>query len=124
MEGALDAETSNSPISVRLESAPNGPVRLMSSNGSIDVTLRKAPKNSIRAETRNNGITLHLPSNAAARLIADTSNSRISSEFDLTTRVEDNHRGNHLDGAIGAGGPIIELTTNNGAIRILRDAVN
>ncbi|MGD1071724.1 MAG: DUF4097 family beta strand repeat-containing protein [Bryobacteraceae bacterium] len=121
VEGALDADTSNGAITVRLESAPGGPLRLMSSNGSIDLTLTKAPRNTIRAETRNNSITVHLPSATAARVIADTANSDISSEFDLTTRYHHEGRKNHLDGMIAGGGPNIQLSTNNGRIRILRD---
>jgi DUF4097 and DUF4098 domain-containing protein YvlB len=79
----------------------------------------KAPKDNIRARTSNGGITLHLPSATAARLIANTSNSSVSSEFDVSGR--DQGRKNHLEGAIGAGGPTIELTSRNGRIRVLRD---
>jgi DUF4097 and DUF4098 domain-containing protein YvlB len=117
--GAFEADTSNGGIRVRLESAPDAPVRLTTSNGSIELTMTKAPKNDIRAKTSNSGITLRLPSGTAARLVADTSNSAIDTEFDLTGHVQG--RKNHLEGVIGAGGPAIDLSTDNGRIRILRD---
>ena len=117
--GNCEAETSNSSITLRLETAPEAPLRLITSNGSIDLTMTKAPKNNIRAETRNSGITLHLPSSTAARLIADTSNSSISSDFEVTTRLHGEGK-NHLDGMIGSGGPTLELSTSNGHIRIVR----
>ncbi|MCC6366797.1 MAG: hypothetical protein IT165_25025, partial [Bryobacterales bacterium] len=51
-----------------------------------------------------------------ARLKASTSNSSINSEFDLT--VHGSLSKNRLDGTIGSGGPLINLSSSNGAIRI------
>jgi DUF4097 and DUF4098 domain-containing protein YvlB len=120
VSGNCEAETSNSSITVRLESAPDAPLRLTSSNGSIDLTMTKPPKNSIRAHTSNSGITLHLPSGTSARVMASTSNSSISSDFEVATQVNGEGRKNHLEGAIGTGGPTLDLSTSNGHIRILR----
>jgi DUF4097 and DUF4098 domain-containing protein YvlB len=134
--GDVEARTSNSSIEVEsirggaILKTSNGRIHAekvegaldaSTSNGSIDLTVAKAPKNNIRAETRNNGITLRLPPGTAARVIADTSNSSISSDFDLTTRLGGEGRKNHVDGVIGGGGPTIDLSTSNGRIRILRD---
>jgi len=133
VSGDVDARTSNGAIeveSVRGEAilrTSNGGIRAENvggafdadtSNGSIELTAMKAPKDTIRARTSNGGITLYLPSATAAHLIANTSNSSVSSEFDVSGR--DQGRKNHLEGAIGAGGPTIELNSSNGRIDLRR----
>jgi DUF4097 and DUF4098 domain-containing protein YvlB len=120
--GSLDAETSNSSITARLDSAPAAATKLSTSNGSIDLTLGASPKADIHADTRNSGITLHMPPGASAHLVADTSNGSITSEFDLTSKGEEEKH--HVDGVIGAGGPSIELKTSNGAIRVVKTSGN
>jgi len=118
--GDCDAETSNNSISVRLDTAPPSPIRLITSNGSIDLTMRRSPKNDVRAETRNSSITVHLPASTNARISADTSNSSITSDFDVLTDLHDEGRKHHIDGVIGNGGPHIDLSTSNGHIRIVK----
>jgi len=121
LTGKVDAETSNSSINVRLANSPAAPIRLVSSNGAIDLAMDNAPQNDIRAETRNGSITLRLPANTAAHINADTSNSNISSEFEVLAKVrDDRERKDHLNGAIGNGGPTIDLSTRNGHIRLVK----
>ncbi|HKD08212.1 MAG TPA: DUF4097 family beta strand repeat-containing protein [Bryobacteraceae bacterium] len=120
--GPLDAETSNNSITARLDSAPSAATRLLTSNGSIDLTLGASPKADIRAETRNNGITLHLPPGVGAHLVAQTTNGSITSEFDLTSKGEEEKH--HVDGVIGGGGPRIDLNTTNGKIRVVKTSGN
>lgn len=115
-KGGFDAHTTNGSITARLMEADPHPVRLESSNGHIDLTLESVRE--VRAETSNSSIVVRLPGSAAANLRAHTSNSSISSDFDVSERGEiSKHR---LEGAIGAGGPLIDLETSNGSIRILR----
>jgi hypothetical protein len=131
--GAVDAQTSNS--SVELHSiggdahvrTSNGRIHAEgiagectahTSNSSITIELDHAPKNGIRAETSNGGITLRLPGNTGARVEADTSNGSVRTDFDLEGNVRESR--NHLNGKIGGGGPLIELTTRNGNVGILR----
>jgi DUF4097 and DUF4098 domain-containing protein YvlB len=72
----------------------------------------------VRAHTSNSGITLHLPGEVNARLSASTSNGSISSDFEMRMRGQfDKH---HLEGSLGNGGPLIDLSTSNGSIRIVR----
>ncbi|MES1260173.1 MAG: DUF4097 family beta strand repeat-containing protein [Acidobacteriota bacterium] len=122
--GSCDAETSNSSIKIHLDNAPSSPLRLITSNGSIELDLEKAPKNDIHAETRNSSITLRLPASTSATLTADTSNSSISSDFEVRTTSRGESRKNHLDGAIGSGGPRIDLSSSNGHIRIMKGSGN
>jgi hypothetical protein len=117
IRGGFDATTSNSSIHAMLEKV-DGTVRVQSSNGGIDLTLPPNTQSAVRAHTSNNGITLHLPGEVNARLSAGTSNGSVSSDFEMRTRGEISKH--HIDGAIGNGGPLIELSTSNGQIRIVK----
>ena len=117
IRGALDATTSNSNIHATLEKV-DGAVRVQSSNGGIDLSLPPNTQSAVRAHTSNSGITLHLPGEVNARLSAGTSNASISSDFEMRMRGEISKH--HIEGAIGNGGPLIDLSTSNGQIRIVR----
>jgi DUF4097 and DUF4098 domain-containing protein YvlB len=117
IRGALDATTSNSSIHAMLEKV-DGSVRVQSSNGGIDLTLPPNTQSAVRAHTSNNGITLHLPGEVNARLSAGTSNASISTDFDMRMRGEISKH--HIEGTIGNGGPLIDLDTSNGQIRITK----
>jgi len=117
IRGSFDASTTNSSIRAELEKA-EGSVRLQSSNGSIDLTLPPNTQTAVRARTTNSGITLHLPGEVNARISASTTNSGVSTDFETRLRGEiDKHS---VDGVIGSGGPLIDLGTTNGSIRILK----
>ncbi|HLH38188.1 MAG TPA: DUF4097 family beta strand repeat-containing protein [Bryobacteraceae bacterium] len=115
-KGSFEASTTNGPITARLTDPDTKPVHLESSNGHIDLTLN-APRE-VHAETSNSAIVVRLPDSIGATLRARTSNSSISSDFDVTPHgAISKHR---LEGVIGAGGPLLDLGTSNGSIRILR----
>lgn len=121
LSGSVDAETSNSSIKIRLRTAPPQAIRTVTSNGAIDLAIAQSPKASVRAETSNGSITLRLPDGAAANLVASTRNSSIHSDFEVSGSNRDERgRRNQLEGAIGGGGPSIDLSTHNGQIRILK----
>ena len=117
IRGALDATTSNSSIHATLEKV-DGAVRVQSSNGGIDLSLPPNTQSAVRAHTSNSGITLHLPGEVNARLSAGTSNASISSDFEMRMRGEISKH--HIEGSIGNGGPLIDLSTSNGQIRIVK----
>jgi DUF4097 and DUF4098 domain-containing protein YvlB len=111
--GTLDAETSNGQVAL---TDLGGPVTVHTSNGAVELTLDTVHE--VRAGTSNGGITLRLPAGAGASVHARTSNGRISSDFDVTAHgFLSKHS---LEGSIGSGGPLLDLSTSNGAIRILR----
>jgi DUF4097 and DUF4098 domain-containing protein YvlB len=116
-KGRFEATTSNGTITAHLMEADSHPVHLESSNGRIDLTLDAARE--VHAGTSNSSITLHMPGSIGADLHAHTSNASITSDFDVSV-----HGGmlskHNLDGTIGSGGPLIDLGTSNGSIRILR----
>jgi DUF4097 and DUF4098 domain-containing protein YvlB len=116
-KGRFEASTSNGTITARLMDADTHPVRLHSSNGRIDLTLEAARE--VRASTSNSSITVHLPSSVNADISAHTTNSSIATDFDVN--VHGGEMGKHrLEGRIGSGGPLIDLGTSNGSIRIQR----
>jgi DUF4097 and DUF4098 domain-containing protein YvlB len=120
MSGTVEATTSNGSINVRIEKPkPHQPMRFDTSNGSIELAFESLGDNDIRANTSNSSITLRLPAAVKARLRARTSHGSVHSDFDVMTKggVMEKHE---LDGEIGGGGPLLNLTSSNGAIRVLR----
>ena len=118
--GSFQAVTSNGRIEVRLiDPAASGPVRLHSSNGHIELSLDGKQLPEVRASTSNSSILLRLPATASARVRAYTSHSPVTSEFDgLRPDFERHRTRSELEGTIGHGGPLIDLESSNGSIKI------
>jgi DUF4097 and DUF4098 domain-containing protein YvlB len=118
VRGPVDAITSNASVTARMiNSAAGEPLRFRSSNGSIDVELESFSGNEVRASTSNSAITLRLPATARATVRAHTSHKQVETDFDVRRAEAQPHR---LEGDIGGGGPVLQLTTSNAAIRILK----
>jgi len=118
-DGSLEASTSNGSITARVTN-PGGSstIRLTSSNGHIELTMDGPQLTEVRAATSNSSILLRLPASANARVRASTSShSPITSEFD-GSRSEKRH--NDMEETIGSGGPLLDLRTTNGPIRIVK----
>ena len=123
MKGALDAATSNGSITASLlETPPDRPLRFSTTNGGVEINLRQAPRSEIRAQTSNGGITVRLPADTNARISASTSNSSITNEFPLAGS-DSSVTKRRVEGRIGNGGPVIDISTSNGTIRLLRSGV-
>lgn len=116
-KGRFGASTTNGSITVHLTDPDSNPVRLESTNGHIELTMDSVRE--VRANTSNSSITLRLPASAGASVNAHTSNSSISCDFDISVHGGEisKHR---LEGKIGNGGPMLDLGTSNGSIKILR----
>jgi len=114
--GGFQARTSNSSINARVLEPADRPVRLESSNGRIELDMNAVRE--VRAITSNSSITVRLPGNAGARVSAHTSNASIESDFDVS--VHGMLSKHVLEGNIGSGGPLLDLSTSNGGIRIMR----
>lgn len=127
--GALDAQTTNGSLELRelhggaTLRTSNGAIRAedlrgsveaSTSNGGITVTLDEL--HDVRASTSNGAITVRMPEPAGAQVQASTSNSSIHSDFDVRGRITKNR----VSGTIGSGGPLLDLETTNGSIRLLR----
>ena len=53
-----------------------------------------------------------------AHVVARTTNSSISSDFEV--KMQGEFSKNRLEGIIGNGGPLIDLSTSNGGIQLLK----
>jgi len=117
LSGGLEAHTSNGGITAELDKV-DGEVRLETSNGSIELRLPQSLREGVRAHTSNGGITVRLPEGVDARVSAHTSNAHVTSDFDVRMQGEiERHR---MEGVIGKGGPLLDLSTSNGSIRLAR----
>lgn len=117
--GSIEATTTNGSIHAHLLKPEAGrPVKLETSNGAIVLTLKSEPGSAVQAATTNGAITIYLPASASARVKADTTNGAVTSDF--AVKEETARSKQHLDGTIGSGGPMMELNTTNGSIRILK----
>lgn len=117
LEGAATVGTSNGRVQA---DRVRGAFSATTSNGRIELTMAELKENEIRAATSNASITVRLPASVGARIKASTSNSSVSTDFDV--RREGASSRTRLDGVIGNGGPLVELTTSNGGIRIQKAA--
>jgi DUF4097 and DUF4098 domain-containing protein YvlB len=118
LRGGFDANTSNAGINAKITRTGRS-VRAETSNGGVELTLPAGLSSDVKVSTSNSGITLRVPSEINARILARTSNSSISTDFDLKVHGEISK--NHMDGAIGSGGgPLIDLSTSNGGIHLVK----
>jgi DUF4097 and DUF4098 domain-containing protein YvlB len=119
VKGALEAETTNASVDVRLsEPAPDSTIKVGTTNGRITLALDALRNNNVIADSNNGNITLRLPSNTSARVKAHTSNGSIQNDFQMA--VEGPISKHRLEGTIGGGGPLLDLSTSNANIRIER----
>jgi len=117
VNGSLEAVTSNGSVQ-GIVTRPDRSVRVETSNSGVDLSLPQRFNGDVRVSTNNGGITLRMPESTNARVLARTSNASITTDFEVRTQGEINR--NHLEGVIGAGGPLIDLSTSNSGIRLLR----
>lgn len=97
-----------------------GPISVTDRNGSIELTAAPA-LGAITLANRNGSIRATLPTGAAFTLQATTTDGDISTEFPLTPQQDGNHR--QLAGSIGAGGPLVHITTTNGDISLSKGVI-
>lgn len=118
IKGSLEARTNNARIDLTVtEADPTQPLILNSSNGTITLNMMSWKNNEIRASTSNASINVRLPDKVDAGIHASTSNGSITTDYEVTTsRISKTL----LEGRIGAGGPIIDLQTSNGSIRLTK----
>jgi DUF4097 and DUF4098 domain-containing protein YvlB len=115
--GYLDAKTSNGSIKARMLKVDSSrPIQMRSSNGGIELTIDEALTADIIASTSNASITVRAPDSLAAKIKASTSNGSIKTDFD----VEGTIKKSMVEGVISGGGPLLDLGTSNGSIRLLK----
>jgi DUF4097 and DUF4098 domain-containing protein YvlB len=115
LDGSLNADTSDGNIRItgrfdRLD--------LHTGDGDINAEVAGASKmsSSWALRTSDGTITLRLPADFAVDLDAHTGDGHVSSDFPIT--VAGSLRENSLRGRINGGGPLLELRTGDGNIRV------
>jgi DUF4097 and DUF4098 domain-containing protein YvlB len=99
-----------------------GDVSGQTKNGGIQVELagRTWEGGQLDARTINGGVTISVPDNYSAHIQTETFNGAVSSDFPVPITVQGRIRPRNLDFNIGSGGPLIHVTTKNGAVRLRR----
>jgi Putative adhesin len=90
-------------------------------NGGIQVDLAGTiwDGRQLEVSTRNGGVTVGMPAAYSAHLQAETRSGSIQSDFPMTL-ASGNVRPRQLDSNIGAGGPLIHVSTENGGVHLKR----
>jgi hypothetical protein len=85
-------------------------------NGGIQVDLAGASFDGRQMEitTHNGGVTVTMPANYSAHLQAETGLGNIQSDFPVT--LSGSLKSRKVDFSVGAGGPLIHVTTSNGGV--------
>jgi DUF4097 and DUF4098 domain-containing protein YvlB len=133
-DARVEVETTNGAVKVL---GAGGPVRATTTNGSVEVTdagadieasttngsiragYRQAPTaGTQRLSTTNGSVTVTLPDDATGDFSASTVNGGISTDFPL--QVSGRFGGRKLRGRLGQGSARFEVSTVNGAVKILK----
>ena len=86
-------------------------------NGGIKATVGETGwSDPVKLKTVNGGINVSLPGDAAANVEAATVNGDIETDFPLTVKGKFGRR--RIEGSIGGGGPLLEMETVNGGIKL------
>lgn len=96
-------------------------VNLNTGDGHVDFTARAGSKMSSNwlIHTSDGRVEVRLPSDFAAELYAHTGDGRIT--LDVPVTVNGSFERNHVRGKINGGGPLFEIGTGDGSIRIGKD---
>lgn len=112
VEGEVEADTVNGTITVR---GAVGEIDLETVNGRIELELGSAVTEDISLSSVNGTIEVFLAGSAEIR--AETVNGSIRNDFGLEVR-KGKYVGSSMNGTIGGGGPLVDIETVNGGIRV------
>ena len=89
-------------------------------NGGVNIELTGATWEGSRVQvtTRNGGVSISIPQNYSAHFQTETVNGSLKSEFPVNQQGEAQSRSH--DFSLGAGGPLIHVTTTNGGVKLKR----
>jgi DUF4097 and DUF4098 domain-containing protein YvlB len=98
-----------------------GDVTVESHNGAIQVELEgnTFDGRQMSLSTYNGGVTVSAPASYSASIETKTSRGGLQSDFPVTVRGRIDEGTTNF--TIGAGGPPIKISTNNGGIRLKRN---
>jgi DUF4097 and DUF4098 domain-containing protein YvlB len=115
VRGSLRFDATNGGINLRRLA---GDVTGSTVNGGVNFELMGTTwdGSQVQVTTRNGGVNISVPENYSAHFQTETGNGALRSEFPLNV-TGDLRSGNH-DFSIGAGGPLIHVTTTNGGVNL------
>jgi DUF4097 and DUF4098 domain-containing protein YvlB len=115
VRGTLRFDATNGGINLRRLA---GDVTGSTVNGGVSLDLMGTTwdGSQVSVTTRNGGVNISVPENYSAHFQTETLNGTLHSEFPLNV-TGDVRSGNH-DFSIGAGGPLIHVTTTNGGVKL------
>ncbi len=111
IQGRVDAHTGSGTVEAR---AVAGPTVVHTGSGSL--RLEQTAAGSVTAHTGSGSINLRLPASAGFDLQAHTGTGHIYCDQPLT--VSGNIGGRELRGKVRGGGPLVDVSTGSGPIRI------
>ena len=98
----------------------SGPLTITNRNGSVTVSLSQ-PLSPVTIENRNGEIDLTLPTSAHFIVQAETTNADLENDFGLALSTEGDRP--KLVGAVGTGGPLIQISTSQADISLHKGSV-
>ncbi len=98
----------------------SGPLNITNRNGSVTVAIAQ-PLAPVTIENRNGEIDVTLPTDAQFNIQAETSNADLENDFGLALTQEGDRP--KLVGAIGKGGPLLQISTSQADISLHKGSV-
>ena len=93
-----------------------GPVEARTVNGDVRARMGQRNSRDLRFTTVNGTVIVQVPDGADAELTMSTVNGSVASDFPVTIQGRLNPR--RLQATLGKGGPLIEMKTVNGDVRL------
>jgi len=117
VRGQIHFEVNNGGVNLKRVA---GDVTGSTVNGGINVELTGTMYDGRQMElsTRNGGVRVSMPASYSAHVQAETGAGNIHSDFPFA--MDGAARQRKVDFNVGAGGPLIHITTNNGGVSISR----
>lgn len=112
---AVEADVRTSGGSISLDAVASA-IDARTSGGSITALLEEQPDRDLRLETTGGSVTLLVPETIAAEV--DASGGRVT--VDLPVSAGSTVARNQVRGTINGGGPLLQLRTSGGGVRLRR----
>lgn len=109
--GDVDISTGSGDVEIK---GVKGGAKVSTGSGSI--TAQGDPTGDWRLHSGSGSVRVNFPSQAAFNLVARSSSGNIETSHEIS--VQGNISPRELRGKVGAGGPLVELSTSSGSIEI------
>jgi Toastrack DUF4097 len=111
LKGRVDAHTGSGSIQ---GAGITGPINAHTGSGSV--RLEQTKPGPLEAHTGSGTVDVHLPTDASFDLYAHTGSGRVYVDHPITVRGK--LGGNEIQGKVKGGGPLVDLRTGSGSVRI------